>query len=259
MLAALGRLDDARVAPVVLSSYPKMEPELQPKAIELLTQRPSWGKALLKEIAAKKMSKDVVNVNQARRLLATKDAELVKLVRDHYGSPRDSRNPEREKVVAEMRELIKKTPGDAKAGHAVFKKVCAQCHKIYGEGADVGPDVTSNGRSDFEQLLSNVFDPSLVIGAGYQATTVTTLNGKVITGLLTQESKQLVALKAQGGEVYIIPRGDIEELRTSKVSLMPEGLERQLQPHEIADLFAFLCLDRPPGDPKARRIPGTPR
>ena len=82
---------------------------------------------------------------------------------------------------------------------------------------------------------------------------------KVITGLLTQESKQLVALKAQGGEVFIIPRGDIEELRTSKVSLMPEGLERQLAPQEIADLFAFLCLDRPPDDPKARKIPGTPR
>ena len=45
----------------------------------------------------------------------------------------------------------------------------------------------------------------------------------------------------------------------SKVSLMPEGMEKQLKPQEIADLFAFLVLDKPPSDPTARRIPGTPK
>ncbi len=63
----------------------------------------------------------------------------------------------------------------------------------------------------------------------------------------------------QGGELLAIPRDTIDEIHTSKVSLMPEGVERQLQPQEIADLFAFLCLDRPPDDPKTRKIPGTPR
>ncbi len=66
-------------------------------------------------------------------------------------------------------------------------------------------------------------------------------------------------LKVQGGELKTIPRGSIDELSVSKVSLMPEGLERQMQPQEIADLFAYLTLDRPPDDPKARKISGTPR
>src|SRR5206468_7030149 len=118
-------------------------------------------------------------------------------------------------------------------------KICAQCHKMHGEGTDVGPDITSNGRSDFEQLLSNVFDPSLVIGAGYQATTVVTTAGQVVTGLVVEASPQLAVLKVQGGELKTIPRASIDELNVSRVSLMPEGLERQLQPQEIADLFAF--------------------
>jgi putative membrane-bound dehydrogenase-like protein len=259
VLQALGRADGDWVAKTVLGEYRTLEPEVQPRAIELLTQRPTWAKSLFKEIAAKKVSKDAVNINQARRLLAIKDAELNKLVCDHWGAPRDGRNPEREKVVAEMRELLKKAPGNAHAGIAIFKKVCAQCHKIYGEGTDVGPDITSNGRSDFEQLLSNVFDPSLVIGAGYQATTVVMTTGQVITGVVVEDNRQRLALKMQGGEVATIPRDSIDEMHVSKVSLMPEGLERQLQPQEIADLFAFLCLDRPPDDPKARKIPGTPR
>jgi putative membrane-bound dehydrogenase-like protein len=259
VLAALSKLDEPRVADVVLDHFGRMEPELQPKAIDLLTERASWSTRLLGAIAAKKIAPSALNVNQVRKLLASKDAALVKQVTAVWGTLRTDRNPEREQLVGQMRDLIKKTPGDAHRGALVFKKVCAQCHKIYGEGVDVGPDVTSNGRSDFEQLLSNVFDPSLVIGAGYQATTVITNAGQVLTGLVVEESPQRVVLKVQGGEVKTVPRGTIDEINVSKVSLMPEGLERQLQPQEIADLFAYLCLDRPPTDPKARKIPGTPR
>jgi putative heme-binding domain-containing protein len=157
-----------------------------------------------------------------------------------------------------MRALLQSTPGDARAGAVVFKNLCAQCHRMHGEGQEVGPDITVNGRSSFEQLLSNVFDPSLVIGTGYQATTVVTKRGQVLAGLVVEDTPQRVILKQQGGKLETIPRKDVEEVSLSKVSLMPEGLEKQLRPQEIADLFAYLCLDRPPNDPSARRIPGAP-
>jgi putative heme-binding domain-containing protein len=259
VLVRLGKLNDPWVADAVLASYPKFNDDEKAKAIELLTQRGNWAKSLFNEIAAKKISKDVINVNQARRLLGTNDKELAKLIEKHWGIPRDARNPEREKIAAQMKELFKKTPGDAKAGGAVFKKVCAQCHKIYGEGVDVGPDITSNGRADFDQLLSNIFDPSLVIGAGYQAVIVNTKQGQVISGLIVEDNAQRVVLKVQGGEVKTIARADVEEQFTSKVSLMPEDLEKQLKPQEIVDLLSYLSLDRPPEDAKAKRIPGTPR
>src|SRR4029077_1152222 len=182
--------------------------------------------------------------------LATKDAELKKLIEKHWGVPRDARNPEREKIVAQMKELYAKTPGDPKAGVPVFKKLCAQCHKIYGEGVDVGPDITSNGRADFDQLLSNIFDPSLVIGAGYQAVIVNTKQGQVVTGLLVEDNPQRVVLKVQGGERKTIARKDVDEQFTSKLSMMPEDLEKQLRPQEIVDLLSYLSLDRPPDDPK---------
>jgi putative heme-binding domain-containing protein len=259
VLLRLGKLNDPWVAATVLELHPKFTPDEQAKSIELLTQRPAWAKSLFKEIADKKISKDAVNINQARRLLAMKDAELMKLVEKQWGTPRNSRDPERERVVAEMRELFKKTSSDAKAGVAVFKKVCAQCHKIYGEGVEVGPDITANGRSDFNQLLSNIFDPSLVIGAGYQAVTVSTKQGQTLTGLIVEDNKQRVVLKVQGGEIKTIARADVEDQHISKVSLMPEDMEKQLRPQEVVDLLAYLSLDRPPSDPKARKIPGTPR
>jgi putative membrane-bound dehydrogenase-like protein len=259
ILSILGKRNDREVADLVIQNYASMEPELQPKAIELLTQRPSWAKSLFNEIADKKISKDVINVNQARRLLATKDADLRKLIEKHWGIPRDGRNPEREKLVAQYRDLFTKTPGDPKAGAVHFKKICAQCHKMHGEGVDVGPDITVNGRGDFDQLLSNVFDPSLVIGSGYQGVTVNTKNGQVISGLVVEDNKERVVLKVQGGELKTIARKDVDEQFTSKLSMMPEDLEKQLRPQEIVDLLSYLSLDRPPSDPKARKIPGTPR
>jgi putative heme-binding domain-containing protein len=259
VLAALGKLDDDRVAAIVLREHAKMEADLKPRAVELLTQRTSWGKALLHAIAEKKLPSSALNVNQARRLLASRDADLVKLVKANWGTLRTERNPQREKVVADIRSLLNRTKGDAQRGVAVFKKLCAQCHKIHGEGEDVGPDITSNGRASFEQLLSNVFDPSLVIGPGYQAVTVTTLKGRALTGLLVEDNAMRVVLKVQGGKQEVIARKDIEMIDVSKLSLMPEDVEKQLGPQEIADLFAFLVLDRHPSDPKARQIPGTPK
>ena len=193
-----------------------------------------------------------------RKLLASKDKEIGELIKKQWGTLREDRNPEREKIVKEMRDLLTRSKGDPGNGAKVFQNVCHKCHKIHGEGQEVGPDITNNGRSTFDQLLSNVFDPSLVIGAAYQATTVTTQRGRSVSGLLVEESPARVVLKLEGGKLETIPREQIDEVNVSKVSLMPEGLEKQLKPQELADLFAFLCLDKPPSDPSARKIPGAP-
>lgn len=258
LLASLGRVEDPAVARVVLKHYGRMEPDLQPKAIELLTQRTAWSRELLQAIADQRVARSALNVNQVKRMVATKDKDIVDQVKKHWGTLREERNPEREQVVKEMAALLRKTPGDAKRGRAVFKNVCAQCHKMHGDGLEVGPDLTGNGRSSFDQLLSNVFDPSLVIGHAYQAVTLTTTNGRLLTGLVVEDSPQRIVLKTQGEKLETIPRGDLEEMSQSKVSLMPEGMEKQLKPQELADLFAYLVLDRPPEDPQARKIPGAP-
>lgn len=257
LLATLGKVDSEKLAEVVLAAYGEAEPDLRPQMVELLTSRANWGKALLKAIAAKSVNANALNENQVRKLLTTKDEELRALVSAQWGSLREERNPAREQVLAAMRVHLRKTPGDALKGQVVFKKVCGQCHKMYGEGQEVGPDITLNGRNSFEQLLSNVFDPSLVIGASYQAQVVQTKDGRTLTGLVAEDSPQRIVLKVQGGKQEIIPRDQVEESAISKVSLMPEALETQVTPQELADLFAFITLDKPPTDPTARKLAGS--
>jgi putative heme-binding domain-containing protein len=257
VLDLLARLDNSNVAPLVLAHYAGMEPELQPRAIELLSERPIWSKALLAAVAHKQIPSGALSVTQLRKLQRSRDAEVARAVKALWGTIREDRNPERERVVARMRSLIRATPGDPVLGQGVFNKLCAQCHKIYGSGQDVGPDLTANGRNDFEQLLSNVFDCNLVVGPGYRATTIVTHDGRLLSGLLSEEGKDRVVLKLQGGKIETVPRSQIDEMKTSAVSLMPDDVEKQLGAQEIADLFAFLCLDKPPSNPTARPMKGA--
>ncbi|MGC3967174.1 MAG: c-type cytochrome [Pirellulales bacterium] len=253
---ALATYDSPTIAGQVLTIYADLENELQPVAVELLTSRATWAKQLLDAIDSGKVSKDAVTVNQVRKLLKLGDKELASRVEATWGKLRTDRNPQREQVVAKMRDLVRNGHGDPVAGQAVFGRLCGQCHKIHGQGQDVGPDITVNGRSNFEQLLSNIFDPSLVIGAAYQPRIVTTGDGRVLTGLLVEDGPQRVVLKLQGGKLETIPRSNVDEIETSKLSLMPEGVETQYKPQEIVDLFAFLKLDKPPQNPAAKTLPG---
>jgi putative heme-binding domain-containing protein len=257
-IASLGLLEQPEVAGLLLEVYPTVSADDQPKIVELLTQRPVWGKALVAAVNEGTLKQDVLNVNQVGKLLASSDEELKEAVRQRWGSVRTERNPQREQVVVSMRAFLRSHFGNAARGRLVFDRVCGQCHKLHGVGQEVGPEITLNGRASFEQLLSNVFDPSLVIGAAYQPRTVATDDGRVLTGIVTEDNDQRVVLKMQGGKIETIPRDTIEEITVSQLSLMPEGLEKQLTPPEMADLWALITLDKAPSDAAAKLIPGAP-
>ena len=133
---------------------------------------------------------------------------------------------------------------------------------VVGLRANVPSDAFTAGTLGTERTGNGVIirADGLVLTIGYLVTEAETVwlitaDGRVLTGLLVEDSPQRVVLKTQGGKLETVPRDDVEESRISKLSLMPEGVEDQLKPQELADLFAFLILDRPPEDPEAKPIP----
>jgi putative heme-binding domain-containing protein len=117
--------------------------------------------------------------------------------------------------------------------------------------------LTRNGRGSFEQLIVSVFDPSLVVGQAYEGTTVLTEDGQVLQGLIREKNDQQITLRMQGGKNETVLANQISRIEQAAKSLMPEGIEEQLKPQEIADLFAF--LSRAAIDPTSTdTIPGTP-
>jgi putative heme-binding domain-containing protein len=258
VFTVLSRVEDPRLGDVVLAQYPKLAPELQPLAVDLIMQREPWAKKMLTAVLAGKLPKSILDANQLRKIMDSNDREAIWAVEKAFGKVREERNPEREKVVAEMRDFLGKNLGDPVAGQQVFKTLCAQCHTIYGEGHRVGPDLSSNGRGTFDQVVVSVFDPSLVIGPGYQSATVVTEDGRNLTGLIVEDSQQQIVLRMAGGGEVAVPRNNVQYTRVSKLSMMPEGIETVFDKKQLSDLFAFLSLDKPPSDPTAKPIPGAP-
>jgi putative heme-binding domain-containing protein len=258
MIDALGASRNEDVAQWLASHYKDLDPNFQPKIVELLSQRPTWAASLLEHVSSGDIPTERFNLNQLRRLSSFKDEALQQQITKLFGSVRQNNSKERAGVVNRMRDMLGGMKGDPFAGRVVFKRVCSQCHVLHGDGFNVGPDITRNGRNNWYQLIQNVFDPSAVIGPGFQAVIILTDDGRVLTGVPTEETEQAITLKMQGGKIETISKDGIEEIKRSDVSLMPEQVENQMSSQEIADLFAYLSLDKPPEDSTAVQLSGAP-
>ena len=252
--------DKTNTTDALLSRWSAIPRAVQLSAIEPLSQSADSMKRLIAEIAAGRIAKDLLNTNQLLKWNSTDDAELNAAIAKVWGKLRSSDDTNRKQVVADTLKLLKEgNSGNPVAGEAHFKRICFQCHKLHGQGMEVGPDITSNGRGSFEQLVSNVMDPSLVIGPAFTSKTVLTTDGRVLAGLVAASDEKRLTLKVQGGKLVELDREeDIEQIKDSDKSLMPDGLEQQMNRQELLDLFAYLSLTKPLTAPENDTIPGTP-
>jgi putative heme-binding domain-containing protein len=148
-------------------------------------------------------------------------------------------NADRQKVVEQMLPLAKKT-GNAARGKAVFKTQCAKCHTHSGEGASIGPDLTGMIAHPKEELVVHIFDPSRSVEGNFRVYTVTTLDGRVYTGMLASQTRTSLEIIDAEAKRTTLQRANIEQITASPKSLMPEGFEKQLKEAEIIDLLTFL-------------------
>jgi len=244
---ALGELDDARAAQVLLRSYPTLSPvDLKPMAIDALVRSKAGASAVLDAIKSKELSSGDLNENQARRIAALNDQQLTDRLTHEWGTVRMERDPERAKLVDQYKKMIQSRPaGNPISGMKVFAAKCQQCHTIYGKGGNVGPDLTGVGRDNLDLVLSNVLDPNLVVGKPYYQWIVRLKNGTTATGLLAEESEQRIVLK-DGTQQITVPRSDIDKMKETTLSMMPEGLEKTMSEQEFVDLISFLLTKQPP-------------
>ena len=121
--------------------------------------------------------------------------------------------------------------------------MAASCHRFFGEGGDVGPELTGSQRANLDYILENILDPSALVASEYQVTVLTTKEGRVITGIIKQESDRAVTLQTQN-EKITLPKNEIEDRQRLTVSMMPEGLLDPLGKDEVRDLVAYLASTR---------------
>jgi putative membrane-bound dehydrogenase-like protein len=224
------------VAGLLMKSWRAYTPAVRREVLEAMLRQPARVELLLDELQARHVKSGDIDAPATRRLLSYPQPKLraraVKLLQDNL--PAD-----RKLVLARYQESLK-LAGDSKRGRETFKKNCATCHRIAGIGVDVGPDISDTRTRTAAALLVDILNPNQAIDNNAMSYLVVTKSGKSLTGLIAAETAASITLRRAEGQTDVVLRQDIDEIQSTGISLMPEGLEKSISIHEMADLLGFL-------------------
>ncbi|MBL9093726.1 MAG: c-type cytochrome, partial [Planctomycetaceae bacterium] len=236
-LATLGKFTDVGTVDVVLKAWPGLSPQVREPALEVLFARPERVAKLLDAVEAGTFRAGDIPPARVQTLTRGSQSESQKArVAKLLGSQMLGRRAD---VIAAYREALT-MPGNVETGRLHFKKNCSSCHKAEGFGHEIGPNLASIKTRGADAILTNVLDPSREVNPQFVNYEAVTDDGRTITGLIAAESATAVTLKRAEGQQDTVLRVNLEELSSTGLSLMPEGLEKTLDKQALADVIAYL-------------------
>jgi putative heme-binding domain-containing protein len=240
-IRGLSAYDDPATATLLIEAYKILATSERRDALNTLAARRGPALALLDAVESGKLPRGDLTADLVRQMRNLKDAGLNARISQVWGTVRET-GGDRAQAIAHFKAMLTAPPPsapDPALGRAVFAKVCQQCHVLFGTGGTVGPELTGSNRADLDYVLSNVLDPSALIGKDYIAQAIATSDGRVLTGIIRAEDKDTVTL-VTANEIIVLPKNEIEERRASEQSMMPDDLWKPLSEHEIRSLVFYL-------------------
>ncbi|MCA9267091.1 MAG: c-type cytochrome, partial [Planctomycetales bacterium] len=234
---ALATFDAPEVADLLIERWSTFTPTRRRQAGDVLFSRAAWIAKALRAVESQAIPLSEITPEHFERIdkrvdpaLAERAAKLIQELQS--ASPRS----EVVKSYASALDLH----GDREAGRAAFARHCAACHKVEGKGYDVGPNLAAMRNRGAAAILVNVLDPNREVNPQYVNYVAVGKDGRTVSGLIAAETAGTVTLARGEGAADTLLRVDIEQLKSTGVSLMPEGLEKQIDQQTMADLLAYL-------------------
>jgi putative membrane-bound dehydrogenase-like protein len=239
----LALFDDPAIGKRLVESYRRFDPRERQAVLNTLVSRASFAATLLDSLGdgrGRIPRSDVTSIH-ARQILAFNDEKLSKRLAETWGVLRDT-SEERQQLMSDLRtrlspETLKQA--DLASGRQLFQKTCANCHKLYGEGKPIGPDLTGSQRANLDYLLQNVVDPSAQVPANYRVSVVTLKDGRVLSGIVGARNNRTLTVQT-ATDSHVIELSEIESETPSPLSIMPDNQLQTLTEDQQRDLFAYL-------------------
>jgi putative membrane-bound dehydrogenase-like protein len=244
-ILGLANYDDPEVPNRILQQW-KRDAVLRPAAMDTLVSRASYAKILLNRIEKEDIPRTAISPFHARQIRSLGDEALTRQLGEVWGEVRDT--PEVLKSeIANWKTLLAPeviAQADPVKGKATFTALCGACHKLYGEGGAIGPDLTGSDRHNLDYLLGNIVNPNEVVPADYLLTVFTLKDGRVISGVVPEQNEKTVTVQTPV-ERLTIPADTVTKRESMPVSLMPEGLLKTMDEATVKDLIAYLMTKAP--------------
>ena len=244
----LGLTDDPAIGELLAKRYSGLYSSARPDVIATLVSRPSFAKALLAHVGpdAKQIPRADISAFHARQIRSFNDPALTAKLTEVWGVLRDSA-ADKQQLIAKWKTRL--TPaviasGNASQGRAIFNVACAACHRLYGDGGAIGPELTGAGRDNLDYLLENIADPSALVPADYLMSVINLKDGRTLNAVIGARTDRTLTLQTMT-EKLTLERADVKSIEESKLSLMPEGLLEALSETQVRDLIAYLMSRQP--------------
>ncbi len=243
VLAARGlsAFDDPEVGEAIVSRYRNVRSPFQPQIISILVSRPSFAEQLLRAIEKGTIPREDLSAYQVRQIHSFGDADLSRLVAEVWGEVRES-SEERKQAIESLKNGLTEdflAKADLGQGRSLFIKTCQNCHRLYGVGEKIGPDLTGSDRGNLDYLLGNMVDPSSVVDKKYRMSILLTDDDRIINGLVVDQSERTLTIQT-ATEKLTFARDQIVSQKVTEKSPMPDGLLDTLTAEQIRDLVAYL-------------------
>ena len=244
ILQAAAKFDDKRIPEALLLGWEAQiagDKALREDALRVMAGRKEWALILVSFVNDWKVPAKHFTVDIVRQLSLHKDPEIDAAIDKHWkGILATGPTPEKKKESERIKAVLKTGLGDADKGKIQFMARCAICHKLFGEGGSIGPELTGYDRSNADFWLDNLFMPSMEIREGFGAYIVKTKGGQILTGLMDAQDAKGIVIKDMANNKTALKQTDIESMTASPVSLMPEGLTTGMSDADLKDFFAYL-------------------
>jgi putative membrane-bound dehydrogenase-like protein len=233
---ALRRSGRPEAPGLVISAWPELSPAARSAALDLLLSRRESTLELLNQMRAGTIPASAASIDQRLNLLKHPEPALRSLAEELFGGTVSADR----RAVAEQYSGALLVSGNAAAGAQIFQKTCSKCHRVGDVGSNVGPDISDTRARARDALLYDILDPNRRVDPQFSEYVAVTTDGRILNGLLAAENAESITLRQPEGREVTVSRIEIEELRTTNKSLMPEGIERDVTVEQMADILAFL-------------------
>lgn len=233
---SLSRFDDASVTPLLIRSWSTASPDVRKAILTSLAATPTRSLALLAAVESNRIRRSEIDPARLQQFRNHPNVAVKARAAALFGPGTGNRS----QLVSDYAMAIR-GEGDAVKGKALFAQHCASCHKFDGVGNDVGPDLLAAvpGRST-KDLLTAILDPNREVDTRYMSYSVQLTDGRLLAGVIAAESANGLTLRTAEGGTETVARGQIESLKSTGQSLMPEGLEASISKEAMNDLMAYL-------------------
>ncbi|RCS40527.1 cytochrome C [Bremerella cremea] len=219
----LAQYNDPAAAELLVANYRRFWETQRPEVLSILLSRPVFAHVLLDALANNRIRKSDVTAIHVRQLRSLGDETLNQRANEVWGEVRES-SEEKQKAMAYWKERLSEenlAQADMARGRVVFEGLCAKCHRLYGEGSTIGPDLTGSNRSNLDYLLQNIIDPSAVVSADYRMTVLQLEDGRVFSGIVAEQNDKTLTLQTPTERVTV-EKDQIEAQKKTNLSPMPD-------------------------------------